>query len=905
MKARPYRLVLVLAVVLWGLNAASAALALSPNVVISQVYGGGGATSSTPTFKDDYIELFNRGTAAVTMTDWSVQYGSGAAGNLNWSAKTTFSGTIQPGRYFLIKQAGGALGGTLPPHDASGTIAMGATAGKVALVEGSATLPTGCPAVAAVVDLVGYGTTAACFEGAGRAPAPSTTTADSRGEQGCTETDNNSSDFAAGAPTPRNGATDPHFCTGENGPFVFSTTPGDDAADVALDANVTIEFSEPVNVTAEWYEIECTTSGAHSATGSGGATTFVLDPDADFTPDETCTVTVRGANVSDQDALDPPDVMGSDYTFTFSTVAPSYRIFEIQGASHTSPYAGRRVSAVPGVITAVRTNSFYMQDATGDGNLATSDAILVFRTAGLPVSVGDAVLVSGLITEFRPGGAASANLTTTEIDFPTVVAGGPGAKITATVVGQGGRMPPTTVIEDDAAGDVETSGVFDPVTDGIDFYESMEAMLLQVNDAVVTGPRNFFGEVWVLADDGADAFLRTTREGIVVRATDFNPERIQLDDDIVPGSTPAVNVDDGFTEPAIGVLAYNFGNFEALLTSALTRVDGGLVREVTAEAKKHDLTVATFNVENLDPADGSAKFGELAEVIVENLRAPMIVALEEVQDDNGPTNDAVTDATLTYETLIAAIQAAGGPTYDFRQVDPIDDQDGGEPGGNIRVGFLFRTDVDDLDFVDRPGGTPTTANAVVETKHGGQLLYSPGRIDPTNPAFNNSRKPLAGEFLYRNRRVILIANHFNSKGGDQPLFGRFQPPARSSEVQRHQQAGIVNDFVEQILAADSKANVVVLGDLNDFEFSTTLDLLEGDVLTTLIETLPPSERYTYVFQGNSQALDHILVSQELAKHGPGYDVVHVNAEFTQQVSDHDPQVARLDVHGRAVPNDER
>ena len=87
---------------------------------------------------------------------------------------------------------------------------------------------------------------------------------------------------------------------------------------------------------------------------------------------------------------------------------------------------------------------------------------------------------------------------------------------------------------------------------------------------------------------------------------------------------------------------------------------------------------------------------------MDNLRAPDVVALEEVQDNDGPANSAVTDASLTFQQLIAAIQAAGGPTYQFRQIDPVDDQDGGEPGGNIRVGFLYRTDRG-LAFVDRPG----------------------------------------------------------------------------------------------------------------------------------------------------------------------------------------------------------
>ena len=175
-----------------------------------------------------------------------------------------------------------------------------------------------------------------------------------------------------------------------------------------------------------------------------------------------------------------------------------------------------------------------------------------------------------------------------------------------------------------------------------------------------------------------------------------------------------------------------------------------------------------------------------------------------------------------------------------------------------------------------------------------QLSFSPGRIDPGNAAFDNSRKPLAGEFTFNGERLFVIANHFVSKGGDDPLFGRFQPPMFDSETKRVQQAQAVNDFVDSILAIDSNANIVVLGDLNDFEFSAPLSTLKGGVLNNLIETLPQSERYTYVFEGNSQALDHILISNNLLNNfGIEYDVVHVNAEFAVRASDHDPQVARI------------
>ena len=567
------------------------------------------------------------------------------------------------------------------------------------------------------------------------------------------------------------------------------------------------------------------------------------------------------------------------------------RIYEIQGAGHFSAFHGGFVTGVPGVVTAVRPSSFTMQDAVGDGNDATSDAILVFGTGA--VSVGQAVSVSGRVAEFRAGGPTSTNVATTEIVSPTVTPAGPGAVIAQTVVGAGGRVPPTSVIDDDATGSVETSGTFDPGSDAIDFYESLEAMLLRVNDPVVVGPTNPFGELWVLPDNGAGAGVRTNRQGIVIGPADFNPERVQLEDDIVADATPDANVGDRFTSAAVGVLDYNFGNYELLLTSALTRVDGGLQRETTRAAEPGELAVATFNVENLSPVDSPAKFARLADLIVDNLQAPDIVALEEIQDNDGPANTAVTDASATLQQLIAAIQATGGPTYQFRQINPVDDADGGQPGGNIRVGFLFRTDRG-LEFVDRPGGTSTTATGVTGRNNQTRLTFSPGRIDPQNAAWTDSRKPLAGEFRFRGKTYFVIVNHFNSKGGDQPLFGRFQPPTRVTEVQRHQQARVVNDFADRILAADRNALVAVLGDINDFEFSETVEILEsGGVLTSLMDTLPNVERYSYVFEGNSQVLDQVLVTDKLAKDTTSYDVVHVNAEFFDQASDHEPQVARF------------
>ncbi len=130
-----------------------------------------------------------------------------------------------------------------------------------------------------------------------------------------------------------------------------------------------------------------------------------------------------------------------------------------------------------------------------------------------------------------------------------------------------------------------------------------------------------------------------------------------------------------------------------------------------------------------------------------------------------------------------------------------------------------------------------------------ELTASPGRIDPADAAWQNSRKPLVGQFVFRGKTVFVIANHLVSKGGDQPLTGQYQPVTRSSENQRHAQAVEVNAFVKDILKVQKNANVLAVGDMNDFEFSGTAKILEGDgELWSAIKSLPASERYTYDYQ---------------------------------------------------------
>ncbi|MBN9619242.1 MAG: hypothetical protein J0H43_05865, partial [Actinobacteria bacterium] len=321
------------------------------------------------------------------------------------------------------------------------------------------------------------------------------------------------------------------------------------------------------------------------------------------------------------------------------------------------------------------------------------------------------------------------------------------------------------------------------------------------------------------------------------------------------GSNPGVDVGDVFQGSTIGVIDWSLYGGYTLQASTLGTVQHNNLAPVVAHAAtKKQLSVATYNVENLAPSDPASKFTALGSGIVTNLASPDIVSLEEIQDNSGATDDGTVAADQTITKLVNAIIAAGGPHYDYREVDPVNDQDGGQPGGNIRQVFLYnpaRVTFDDLGAASV--NRSTTGTQVVKKKGEPTLTLSPGRIDPTNPVWTSSRKPLVGEFTFQGKRVFVIANHFDAKLGDQNADGRYQYPAQSSAIQRAGQAQVEHDFVQQLLAVDKKASVVVLGDLNDYQFSPALSVLltgtaDGtgtSILTDLISTLPVDQQYTY------------------------------------------------------------
>jgi VCBS repeat-containing protein len=538
-------------------------------------------------------------------------------------------------------------------------------------------------------------------------------------------------------------------------------------------------------------------------------------------------------------------------------------IHDIQGAGHSSPVVGQPVITT-GIVTATDTNGFYLQDPNPDSDLATSEGIFVFTGSAPTVAVGDSVQVTGTVSEFT---AAPGSLSVTEIVSPTIgLLSSGNALPEATLIGVGGRTPPTHVIDDDHM----TS--FDPATDGIDFYETMEGMRVTIAAPLVVAPTNSFGETWVVASGGAGATTISARGGITISDGDFNPERIQIDDDsgIFAGYTPNHSEGDLLGD-VTGILNYSQSSYEVLVTQAVTITnDVTTTAEMTALHGDIDhLAVATFNLENIDPNDPQQKFDLLAGNIVFNLGAPDIVAVQEIQDADGTGNGTDYSGAATAQKLIDTIVALGGPHYIYIEIAPTgNNQTGGEPNGNIRPGYLYNPDR--VSFV------------------AGSLAQVPG------DAFVGTRSPLVADFTFNGQTITLINVHFTSRGGSDDLFGANQPPFDAGDGARTAQAQAVAAYVNDHLADNPNLHFGVLGDFNGFYFEDGIEsLTAGGVMTDLHTLLPVEERYSYLFDGNLQAIDHMIVTGGLLS-GAQYDAVHINAEValgTPRGTDHDPQIA--------------
>jgi uncharacterized protein len=866
-----------------GVVAPSPAQAISADVVISQVYGGGGNTGAP--YTHDFVELFNRGTTTVSLAGKSVQYAS-ATGTGNFVA-TPLTGTLAPGQYFLVQQGSvtSPAGVALPAHDASGSTAMSATDGKVALVNSATGLacnggstPCSSAQLALITDLVGYGN-ADFFEGAGTAPTLSNTTAALRGASACTETDNNASDFAASTPTPRNTSAPLNVCP-EAAPIVVGTFPVNGATNFPVGANLKVSFSESVNVSGTWFTLSCSTSGAVIAAVSGGPTNFTLDPGTTLVDGETCTLTVLAAQVTDQDSNDPPDNMIADVTVGFTAIdvcAASFTaipaIPAIQGSGSAAAITGTVTTR--GVVVGdfegtAGASGFYLQDATGDGNPATSDGIFVFTGSSNVVSVGQVVGVTGFARErFDQTALNGSNSNTAAVPAANIVQCGTGS------------VAPTDVTMPfaDATSPEAFEGMLvrlpQPLVIAEYFnYDRFGELVLAL--PIAGEPRPFSGTS--IDEPGAPANARTLANSL---------RRITLDDAVStqnpavlrhPNGTPfslANRFRGGDTvQNTLGVLGFDFSLYRIFPTgpAAYTAANP---RPVAPEPVGGNLRVAAMNTLNyfltLDYPSGPLdnKCGPL-----QNLEC------------RGADSDQPLEFGRQRAKLLAALSGLDGDVIGLNElenrpgVEPLVDIVAGLPGyAYINTGTIG-TDAIKVGLIYRPSEvTPIGAFKILTT------AIDPRFID------TKSRPALAQTFeeVATGARFTVVVNHLKSKGSDcldvgDPDLGDGQGNCNGT---RTLAAEALVDWLATDPTGSNDPDFLIMGDLNSYAQEDPIDAVKAgpddtpgtaDDYTNLIAQFQGTYAYSYTFDGQAGYLDHSLASSTMVGQVTGAADWHINSD---------------------------
>lgn len=599
-------------------------------VVVSQLYGGGG--NSGALFTHDFVELFNPGSQPVSLAGWSVQYAS-AAGS-TWLV-TELSGSLAPGRYYLVQQAAGAGGSQpLPAPDATGGTRMSASNGKVALVSTSGRLSGTCP-LGDAVDFVGYGGSANCFEGSGPAPTLSNPVAGRRLAGGCQDTGDNAVDFATvNPPTPRNAATPATACAG-GPPAVEVTCPTSPVPGFDVSTTETYPAQRPLSATAP----EATVTGLdlvvepEPADGTITVTDLVPAPGPGGTATATLAVSHDVTAGTYQATVTATTGDGQSGTCTAAIeVLPLVPIGAVQGViadgqtDFTSPLLGQRV-AVRGVVTQLTregngNRGFFLQERAGqtDGDPRSSDGIFLFngdfttlRTElegparqqlgpNWPVTVGDEIVLRGEVGQFFG---------------MTQFSGGSAFVWDRTATG----LP---VAETVAIGEIDPP---DDAGDSLRYHRRHLGMQLRVpaGSLVVNGRDVFAGtdaEVWAIRGDHpvaarSDPYARRVFRDVhpldnrpAVGFDDGNGYRFVLGSFGVKGSTgdpdavlaPAKTFDT-ITEPNRGGVYLSFGKYTVNVVDQLTLDTGGADPAGNAPVppadRARELTVASYNVENL------------------------------------------------------------------------------------------------------------------------------------------------------------------------------------------------------------------------------------------------------------------------------------------------------------------
>ena len=575
-------------------------------------------------------------------------------------------------------------------------------------------------------------------------------------------------------------------------------------------------------------------------------------------------------------------------------------IGEVQGESHESPLVGKEVVINNVVVTKTDKTGFYVQDKVSDNNPKTSDAVYV--SSAEKVESGDLLKVQGTVKEgymeeysVRPGQTfkkPAGSLTVTQI-------------INATITKLGKTdLPKALNISEKMPKDIvdNTPTKYNPETEALDYWESLEGMRVEVTKPKVTGPQ-YKGDIYVLPGDYKGQKLNNIG-GVNLRPGVQNTEVLP----ITVGNSFVAKAKDYFNENITGVVTYKNKTYkiDPIDPNALKGLlqDGGLTREVSKIYPSEDkLTIASYNIENFSANNNGhdetpeEKVDKIANSFIKEVHSPDIITLIEVQDNNGGVNDGTVDGVKSGEKLAQRIKSLGGPDYKYTEIAPVDGKDGGKPGANIRVAYLYNPKRVTLIGKEK-GGSEEAARFV-----NGHLEKNPARIDPTSVHFEKVRKSLAAEFEFKGERIVVIANHLKSKLGDDAIYGSNQPSVENTKAKRIEEAKILNAFIKEGLRQNPNLKFVLTGDFNDFEFSDSVKTIVGNELVNLMAEHEQGDRYSYFYRGSNQSLDNILISKNI-KDKVVFSPVHINASFMEEhgrASDHDPVVVQIDFSKPAAP----
>ncbi|KAF7314189.1 DNase I-like protein [Mycena kentingensis (nom. inval.)] len=592
-------------------------------------------------------------------------------------------------------------------------------------------------------------------------------------------------------------------------------------------------------------------------------------------------------------------------------------ITDINGASQRTPLLGATVTLESVLVTAKGDSGFYLRGEPVDDE-RVSYGLAVFTTSNTTlakVSVGDIVTLTGRVSEFRSSSQPD-YLLLTELTSPTNITVFSSNNAFEPIVLGKDRIPPTQLFSPlDVGPDswlsvpnnqsrIDTVNGTLQLEYGLDFWQSLQGQFVSIPSPEAVGYPNSFGEFWVHGDWPVTG--KNARGGLSLTIgpdglPDANPEAVIIGSPLDGTKNPKVAMGTKLSD-IVGVVTYEFGFYYVVPTTAPVIIANTTldVKPTTLVSSSRDrclLTVGDYNVENMAPTPAS-HIADVASHIGTFLRTPDLMFVQEIQDNSGPTDNGIVSANVTLSTLVAAIANLTNVTYSWASVDPVDGEDGGQPGGNIRNAYLYRAEK--ISLVQAPLGGPVDAVQVSKSKGKPFLSFNPGRVDPNNTAWIDSRKPLAAMWKTAHGETLFTVNvHFASKGGSSTSHGDARPPVNSPVEQRISQVDTVAAFVQSLYAIDKNANVIVAGDFNEYSQSRTVLSSLSKLMTEIDEVagVPPVERYTYVFDQNAQQLDHMFVSNAIKKRGCA-EVEHIHINNWQpttaaRVSDHDPSVAQV------------